>query len=760
MKKFTLAFLLIFTVQIGLSQNKAWRGYFSYREIKDMSESTTKIVAASENALFMKDVGTGAVKTVNTIDGLSGLSISAIYHSPTYKKTLVGYENGLIVVINEVDGSILNVVDIINKTLPPNLKKVNHFMEYNGIAYVSCDFGIVQYNLATLQFGDTYFIGDGGAQISIKQTAIFNNRIYAASAGNGTRSADINNPNLNDYNQWTTLDFNGWVAIEAFGNELMAGTNSGGLQRFNGTSFGPFLSYPELISDLRHSGSYLIVTLPNHIYIYDTALVQLRHIAATELGIDELRFSCATVVNNKIYIGTVEDGLYSTTLTPSTYEDMTPTGPIRNSIFAITATPNNLWAVYGDYDVTYNPYPLDYYGYDKLVGTQWTYTSQESLQTTLGKPVVSMVRATVNPNNPNDVYLSSYHSGLLRVQNDVPTILYDASSSGLDSAPGPASVRVNGTAFDSAGNLWVTNSITAKPLKSLSPGGQWQEYAIPVFQNLDQAILAKLVVDKNNTKWFGTRDIGLVGFNENYGNLVKMIRTGDNGNLPIDDVTALAADTKNQLWIGTRRGLRVLSSVDGFASGPQQLQTESIIIIEDNLAQELLYEQYVTDIAVDGSNNKWLGTADSGVFYVSPNGQQTIFHFTKDNSPLPSNNINDIAINGATGEVFFATDKGMVSFRGTATDSATDLSNVYVFPNPVRPGYGGTVKVSGLLDKANVKIADIEGNLVFEAISEGGTIEWDTTAFGKYKVASGVYMVFVSAEDGSETKVKKVMIVR
>ena len=174
----------------------------------------------------------------------------------------------------------------------------------------------------------------------------------------------------------------------------------------------------------------------------------------------------------------------------------------------------------------------------------------------------------------------------------------------------------------------------------------------------------------------------------------------------------------------------------------------------------MLYEQFITDIEVDGSNNKWIGTYEAGLFMVSPNGQETIYHFTKDNSPLPSNAVNDITINSSTGEVFIATTKGLISFKGIATSASENLSNVYVYPNPVRPDYQGTVKINGLLDKANVKITDIAGNLVYEAISEGGTLEWDTTAFGKYKVASGVYMIFVSAQDGTETKVKKVMIIR
>jgi hypothetical protein len=190
------------------------------------------------------------------------------------------------------------------------------------------------------------------------------------------------------------------------------------------------------------------------------------------------------------------------------------------------------------------------------------------------------------------------------------------------------------------------------------------------------------------------------------------------------------------------------------------LTTKPIIILDDDLAQELLYEQFITTIVVDGANNKWIGTADSGVFLLSSNGQKTVYHFTTNNSPLPSNTINDIGINAATGEVHIATSKGMISFKGLATGASDSLNSVYVYPNPVRPEFSGTVKIAGLLNRANVKITDIEGNLVHEAVSEGGTIEWDTTAFGKYKVASGVYMIFIAADDGIETKVKKVMIIR
>jgi hypothetical protein len=90
---------------------------------------------------------------------------------------------------------MLNVIDIINKQLPSNMKKINHFMEYEGIVYVSCDFGIVQFDSRRC-FWDTYFIGDNGAEISIRQTAVYNGFIYAATI-NGEERA-VSNENLND----------------------------------------------------------------------------------------------------------------------------------------------------------------------------------------------------------------------------------------------------------------------------------------------------------------------------------------------------------------------------------------------------------------------------------------------------------------------------------------------------------------------------------------------------------------------------------
>lgn len=757
----------LFSIQIGFSQNSQfWKGYFSYKEIKDISQSPTVFFAAAQNALFSKNLTTNSIKTTNTIDGLSGQTITTMYHSVSFNKTIIGYENGLIMIVNDTDGTMLNVVDIITNGVNQNLKRINHFMEYNGILYVSCDFGIVQYNLATSGFGDTYRIGDLGTEIKVAQTAINNGIIYAATAF-GVKKASISNPNLNDYNQWTQVILGGFTGVEKFGTEVVASSNWGQLFKLNGSVFTSFTSLPLAALDLRASGNYLLTTTQNSIYVYNQNLSLLFQINANQIPTISAKFTCATIIDNVLFIGTLEDGIITTTIdNPTVFNFLSPDGPSRNAIFAINATTKNVWAVYGGYSSDYNPYTYDYnglntYGFSKYTENGWQNTPYSAV---LGAK--ALCKITVNPNNTNLVYLSSFFSGLLKVENDIPTVLYNESNSSLESLvltppnPNYKDLRINGAAFDKSGNLWIGNGWNKNGLKKLSAQGAWSSVNIePISQRYYENSYGEVVVDKNGTKWMASSYDGVIAYNEN-GNIFKKISLGaELGNLPVVDARVVAIDNRNQLWIGTTSGLRVLSSVDRFLTD-QQLTSNSIIILENGLAQELLYEQFITDIVVDGANNKWVGTADSGVFQFSSDGQQTLQRFTTANSPLPSNAINDIDICPSTGEVFIATDKGMVSFKGTSTIASSDLSNVNVYPNPVRPEFEGTVKVSGLSNKCNVKITDIEGNLVYETISQGGTIEWDTKAFGNYDVASGVYMIFISSQDGTDTTVKKVMIIR
>jgi hypothetical protein len=556
------------------------------------------------------------------------------------------------------------------------------------------------------------------------------------------------------------MDGNGLKGIVSFDDKLLAITWNGNIQKFQSGVFVNQSSVAQNPVDFRVNDNHLIVTTQNHIYVYNSNLGQVLDINSTQITAENsIVFSCATVIDEKVFIGTKENGIYSSNVNDGlNFENTMPNGPYKNLIFNVKKSTNNLWAVYGGYDREYNPFlffgGISSYPISKFTSKNgWETIPYSSL---LGTK--SITRIAVSPINENLVYATSFFSGLLKINNNIPEILYNASNSPLVNLS--TFLVVNGPTFDKDNNLWFTNNRAEIPLVTLKPNGNFQKYT---FQNKTSNppgdSYASIQIDKNNTKWIPSYRNGVIGFNEAQNKVVVVTDVSTSQHPDLKDIRTIAIDNNNKLWIGTARGLRVLNSIDEFLNN-NELESDAIIILEDGLAQELLFEQFILDIVVDGANNKWIATNTSGVFKLSPDGQKQLFHFTTTNSPLPSNNVLDIEIDSLTGEVFFATDKGMVSYKGTATGASENLENVYIYPNPVRPEFGGTVKISGLLDKATVKITDIGGNLVYETTSEGGTIEWDTTAFGKYKVASGVYMVFISAEDGVETKVKKVMIIR
>lgn len=753
MKKSFYIFILFFTHLFFAQQtNQLWKSYFSYNEILDVESATGKVFAATQNSVFSKALASSELSIYNSVTGFKPESITTIHHSDAYNKTIAGNSNGLILIIN-ADGSIATKVDIIEDVpVPPNKKNINDFYENNGKLYISTDYGISVLDLATSEFLITYFIGTSGEETQVLQTTILNDEIYAVTQNFGIRKGSLSNPNLFDYNQWQTFDAGYWVGIITIDNQLVATNTNARTYRYDGTVFQEILNHIQPGLKLKTNGTELIITTLNNIYVLDSSFFQLTHI--TNIPDYAVNFTAATVVGNYIYIGTEKDGLFSTSLSnPASFESMSPNGPIRNYIFRVKKAPNFLWAVYGDYTFDYNPFPLDEYGISKYSANNgWNTIPYNDLF-----EAKCLSDIAINPLNPNNVFISSYFSGLLELEPDT-VFLHDNSNTGntgLEPFSPLTWVLINSPKFDKNGNLWVTNRGTDKALKVLRTNNQWQSYDIGDY--ITNGRFAPMEIDRNDTKWLPTRDDGVIAFNDTKNN--KTLVIDDESGLPTTNVICVAIDNQNQLWIGTASGLRVLSSVDQFLN-QDELSVSNIVIQEGDLAQELFYQQTILDIAVDGANRKWISIDNGGVFLVSANGQQTVYHFTKTNSPLPSDTVNDIEIDGVSGEVFFATNKGMISFLGTSTKPSDNLANVYVYPNPVRPEFLGTVKISGLTDKANVKITDIEGNLVYETTTSGGTIEWDTTAFGKYKVASGVYMVFVASEDGLDSTVKKVMIIR
>ncbi len=763
-----LGFALIFLQSLFLTaQNfeENWTGYFSYVSVKAISHGNDKIYVAAENAIFTYDLSTQEFNTISTINGLSGKQISTIYYSENFNLLIIGYENGLIEIVKDDEEDVLSVVDILDKpTIPPNIKRINHFYEYNGEVLISTQYGISVYDLGALEFGDTYFIGDLGSQIEISQTTVFENLIYASTSSNGIRTAFVDNDNLIDYQQWTTIIGGGYKGIQSLNTELYTVSNNNTVYRYSpANGFVEVGSFNTSVVDFNTTSDILTITTTSSIHAYSEGFVLESEV--TSLFEYDYVLQSGFTFNNTFYLGTTELGALVVPFGINEAQQVLPDGPLLNHPFAIDASPGKLWVVFGELDVNFNPYPLSKRGISSLKENAWTNIDYEDLIGQLGvEDVTDISYVTINPENSQEVYMSSYHKGLLKIEDQTPSILYNETNSPL-SIPNNnqgVGIRLYGSDFDREENLWFVQSRIDEGLVKLTPTGQFQFKDIStIIDAEDEQSLTEIKISREGYPFFGSANNGLIGYNPTSNDLNKIGEGLGNGGLPTNNIRALAFDNQNRLWIGTIKGLRVLYSVGDFFDGGDTQDAQAIIILDDDgVPQELLFEQSITDIEVDGSNNKWVATATSGVFYFSANGQETILRFTTDNSPLPSDNVQDIAIDGQNGTVYFATTDGLVAFNGTSTEPREDLENVYAFPNPVRPNFFGDVTIDGLTANANVKITDITGNLVHESTSEGGSVRWDTTAFGKYKVASGVYLVLVSTDDALETKVIKIMVIR
>jgi ligand-binding sensor domain-containing protein len=775
MKFIVLVFFSFLSIPLCVSQE--WNGHFSYNNSIDTSIGNGKIFTASENAIYIYSTSTDQLEEISTIDGLSGDFISNIHYSSNFNKLLIGYENGLLQIVDFNSDSVLTIYDIIEKeTIAPNKKKINELTEFGDIIYIATDYGISLYDLNLLEFGDSLFIGVGGSQQKVNQTIIGDNYLYATIPDFGgikRVSLDLDIINYQNWDIFHTGNFNFILNL----NEGFIFTDENSVFLSQGNSYVEVISLPQPINDIVINDGRIIITTENKIFIYDSNFDLTN--SSINSSLFNTTFNSSALYNDNIYIATSKKGLLKINLNNIQQNySILPVGPLNNNVFSINSLYGNLWATFGDYTNTYNPYPLKRRGISHLTNNIWSNINVDSIP----EKAVNLNNISINPFNLDNVFISSYHGGLLEISGESLS-LYHESNSSLESLVTSDisynSIRISSSVFDDSGMLWLMNSRVDSPLKSYNlDTNQWSSYdftqIIADGQN-DELGFSDIVIDGNGTKWIGGLNSGLIGFNENGGNpLIKKLNDNDTGNLPSSYVKSLAIDNNNHLWIGTIKGLRVLYNTSNFFN--TNVATQQIVIEEDGIYKELLEQQFISDIKVDGSNNKWVGTIGSGIFYFSQNGQQTIYHFTKDNSPLPSNNINDIALDFVNGLVFIATDKGLVSFDSGGSSTSSTLEDSYVYPNPVRPSFNmdiEKIKIAGITDDINIKITDISGNLVAEANSnvnsryngfnlevDGGIAYWNGKNLANRTVSSGVYIVMLSNLNTYETKVLKIMIIR
>ena len=727
-----------------------WRDHLSYKSAYSVCRVDHKIYTSTDRALFVYNTIDNSVERINTLNGLSDTGVSSIESDDN--TVIVAYENGNIDLIQ--DAKTLNLPDIKRASLIGN-KRINHINIENELAYLSCGFGIVVLDIEKQEIKDTYFIGENGAHTNILSTSNAHNSIYAATE-KGIYRANLDQANLANFEAWEKLNFHTQSRIdllESFNGMLFANLhgevyNTDTLYRFDGINWEVFDQGNSNVS-LKSTEEQLIVARHYAIVLFDQLLNQTHFLSSSIFDEEKIDFRAGLFTeDNEYWIADKYNGLlhYHNGFT----ESIQPSGPFHSDVAQIKNFGDEIWLAHGAKNENWDP--------------SWTKSELSILKTddwslTNGLIEQDFEDAGAINQNAGVTYVASWQKGLAKMIGTELDVIYNETNSSLQKRANHEDwMEIGDIQFDREGNLWCTNSQVFEPLSVMYLNGAWESFSLGSDVSEDQDI-GKMIIDQNDQKWIQLKNNGLVVFDEKRSGVkTRKLTNGESaGNLASDRVFSIAEDLDGEIWVGTDNGVSVFYNPEYIFEGEN---ASKVMVTLDGHNTYLLDGQRVNDIEIDGANRKWFAMNNSGVVVTSENGTEEIHHFTSENSPLFSNKVIDIEINDATGEAFFATDKGLISFRSGATKGNEDFSEILVFPNPVKPHYDGSITIKGLITDAVVKITDISGNLIYETVALGGQAVWDGRSFEGKKAHTGVYLIFCSDEDGNMTHVTKLLFVR
>ncbi len=615
------------------------------------------------------------------------------------------------------------------------------------------------------EFKDTWLIGEDASYINILDVAFAGTKIYAAS-DEGLYNAVYDLDQLWNYENWSLVSelpdshfpfnllrsFNG----NLFANQINPATGNDTLFVLHSENWSIFPKNLNNLKSISDNGNQIIFTSKDYAKVYDKNLNQVNELnwyAFSNTGVStwtSMNYGMLDNENNFIIADNLNGMVYRF---PGSFLSLYPNGPFNNATAKIETAGKSIITTCGNATATAYYSPI----YNVFKEENWsTFLANES-------EARNLFSIAVHPDNNDNIFIGSWGYGLFEFLNNVQQTQYTLSNSTLQAIEpyGYGFIRISDLTFDLDGNLWICNPQTGEPVSVMTPDRQWKCFNFNGI--ITNNLVDEIFVTDNNMKWI-IQDEGngililddkhtpLDDRDDTYKKIIPVADDGESFGTIYDGIQ----DKNGEVWLTTDKGIIIYyNPEDVFDDNfiPDRVQLTSYG--NDTTEQYLLGTDIVTDIEIDGANRKWLATQNSGAFLVSENGKKEILHFDIYNSPLISNTINDLAIDPVTGEVYFLTEKGIMSFRGDATEAGEQFGQVYVFPNPVRPGYTGKITVTGLAANVNVKITDISGCLVYETQATGGQAVWDGLSLNGRRVNSGVYLVFCTNEDGSETFVTK-----
>ncbi len=697
-----------------------WREHIPFNIVIGVAEVGETVYAASQYGIFTYSKTDGEINLVTRLSGLSDYEISGIKADKNSGIVLVAYITSNVDLILP-DKTIINLPDIKRKNIIGG-KLINHILFVGGHAYLSCEFGIVVIDLSRREVSDTYYIGQNGQNTNVNALA-FNGTQMLAVTDSGMYMANYNDPNIFNYTAWsreTNLfapNANYTSATSLNGKFYVVKTNSVfALDSVLEYSAGVWSSYFNDDYEGARVDSY------NNFLIYRNDV----KISAYDASKNEIhKVDVSMYYNANIVSGFVDDrgvfwvadrnnGLIRQSYSPYDLQKIAPNGPRSAAVWAMDSREGKTWVATGSLNGDAVNYDARNGSYLFADNTWNTYnTSNDNIYNALiaaGSP--ALISVAVDPSDADHAFFACWGVGVMESRSTGGVEIYKPSNSSLKGISGLGNyVIAGGVTFDADNNLWVVAGGNTSPISVRRPDGSWQSFVV---QNADIARFGiyQIIVDDNNQKWFILREgasqgQGIGVFNENdpaISNDDQFKRITDatgQGALPSIFVRSLAKDKDGAVWIGTDKGVSVVYNPGNVFSG-NSFDSQRIILEQDGIAQYLLETEAVTAITIDGANRKWFGTTSGGVFLMSSDGTKQLLNFNTANSPLPSNYVTSIAIDEKSGEVFFGTEKGIISYRGDATAGAEVCDDYLVFPGHGDETPIGVEKISNPFVKASL----------------------------------------------------------
>ena len=719
MHKWIFNLLLLLIIQSGLNAQiqlgpiGSWRAHFSNESIKQVIYGDQLYIAAKNQVISIN--AKQELAYLNTTNGLHSIGIHKIEWNPLGNQLVVVYKNNRVDILQ---GDQVTLIDDIEQSTLFSNKKINDLFIINNNAYLSCSFGIVVIDLLRKEIKETVYPNNTREIANVLQTIYVNNKLFALT------ELGIWSTTIGKNDGWTMENLNDIGGIQkmfVFKNQLYFATKQ---NVYSAQNSNPVYQI--------NSGSIQAITVDqDQVYAIvgdekKGALIQLNNNKINSVLIDSTILERPVSVfkqGNTLWVGDLNKGLYQKNAQPQWINLGGPSSAISSQV----AISNNQLIT---------SYSKNKIGLSSFNENGWTNLVQLQNLNLSNIDAVSI--------DPKDqTWWLGMGAELVNYNPFLNTV--------IKSTPHPGDGVIQSIQQNQNGDIYLLKEGVGLVVKE---AGQWNNYPIP--GKYVSTNLKKMVVGTEGLSWItGPSQQGVLLFQKQNNQAIwKQLNTGKgSGNLPSMEITAITEDRDGTVWVGTNNGIAIFQC----ATINEACDAYLPIVTSNGFNGYLFQKETIHSISIDGGNRKWIGT-NNGAWLISKDGTEVIQHFTIENSPLPNNKVLSITIEPKNGDVFFFTADEIISYKGQATEGKLIQEKIKVYPNPVAPDYNGPILIKDLVNNALVKITDLNGQLITQMRAIGGQAIWNGLNQYQRKVASGIYLIFVRDEEGTEKAVGKIMV--